>query len=127
MQSSKKRILCVDDDADTREMVTMLLAGLANYEVTTAHTTASALRLVRSGRFDLYLLDDRLPDGTGLDLCERIREFDPHTPILLYVATVSFTWQQVIDAGGQGYVRKLDGVDALKQTISRLLDGGAVT
>ncbi len=121
MQLRRKRILCVDHDADTLEMVTILLSKRANYEVVTARTLAQAVEVAQSGHFDLYLLESRLPDGTGLDLCQRLREFDAHTAILFYVATVSFTPQQVSAVGGQGCVSKLDGIEVLQQTISRLL------
>jgi len=123
----KKRILWVEDEADTREMITMLLSGQFAYEVTTARTLAHAVRLAQGERFDLYLLDYLLPDGTALDLCRRIREFDSATPVLIYPANVSFSRQQVIDAGGQGYVGKMDGIEALRQSISKLLHEGAAT
>jgi DNA-binding response OmpR family regulator len=126
MPSSKKRILCVDPNADTLEMVTILLSKRDGYEVVTARTLAEAMSLARSGRFDLYLLESRLPDGTGLDLCQRLRECDARAPILFYVATVSFTPQQVSDAGGQGHVNKLDGIEVLQRTIFRLLGEIAV-
>jgi len=121
MQLCRKRILCVDHDADTLEMVTILLSKRAGYEVQTVRTLAEAVPLAQRGRFDLYLIESRLPDGTGLELCQRLREFDARTPILFYVATIAFTPQQVSNAGGQGYVRKLDGIEALQETISHLL------
>lgn len=121
MKLPRKRILYVDRDADTLEMVTILLSKRAEYEVVTALTSAQAVQLAQSGHFDLYLLESRLPDGTGLELCQRLREFDTQTPILFYVATVSFTPQQVSEVGGQGCVKKLDGIEALQESISRLL------
>ncbi len=121
MKVGRRRILCVDHDTDTLEMLTILLSKRADFEVVTARTLVEAVLLAQSGHFDLYLLESRLPDGTGLELCQRLREFDAHTPILFYVATVSFTLQQVSDVGGQGWVRKLDGIEALQESISRLL------
>ncbi len=47
-------------------------------------TIARAWQLAQSEHFDLYLLDARFPDGNGFDLCRRLREFAPHTPILFY-------------------------------------------
>jgi DNA-binding response OmpR family regulator len=54
---------------------------LKDYEVTGAHSMDDALKKVTDERFDLYLLDYHLPDGTGLELCLRIRSFDKVTPI----------------------------------------------
>jgi DNA-binding response OmpR family regulator len=71
-------------------MATILLSQQFNYEVTTARTLADAVRLAKGERFDLYLLDYLLPDGTAFDLCRLIREFDSVTPALLYAANVSF-------------------------------------
>lgn len=121
MPPPKKRILWVEDEADTCEMITILLSEQFKYDVMTARTLSDAVRLARSEHFDLYLLDYHLPDGTGLDLCQRIREFDSATPALLYAANLPFNLQEVIDAGGQGWVGKMDGIEALRQNISRLL------
>src|SRR5512133_2813623 len=65
----KCRILCVDHHHDTSEMLQALLSD-ADYEVQTASTIEEASRLASETQFDLYVLDKRLPDGTGLDLCQ---------------------------------------------------------
>jgi DNA-binding response OmpR family regulator len=78
---SAKRILIVDDDADTCEMIRYVLEQ-SGYEVTTAGTIADALSLAETQRFDLYLLDNWLPDGTGIDLCQHFGALHPASPIL---------------------------------------------
>ena len=85
MHSPRKRILCVEDDEDSSGLMTTLFE-LLNYQVVIASTSAEALRLSQSERFDLYLLDSWLPDGTGIQLCEQIRSLDPVTPILFLSA-----------------------------------------
>ncbi len=80
---SKKRILCIDDDADTCFMLSHLL-GREGYELKTAATASAAVALARTGSFDLYLLDNRLPDSTGLELCRELRLLHPPTPIVFY-------------------------------------------
>ena len=55
-------------------------------EVVTGSTIESGVALAGSQKFDLYLLDSWLPDGSGLDLCRQIREFDKATPIIFYSA-----------------------------------------
>lgn len=83
MPPHAKRILCVDDDKDTCSILCCLL-GLIDCEATSAPTAAEALELIGRGRFDLYLLDNWMPGGSGVDLCQEIRQSDPSTPIVFY-------------------------------------------
>lgn len=121
MQPTKRRILCVDDDDDTCFMLSALL-GQAGYEVLTASGVAEGLRLARGGRFDLYILDNRFTDGTGLDLCRQIREFDDTTPILFFSGLAQESdRQRGLGAGAQGYLIKPNDLDKLVETVARLI------
>lgn len=117
----RKRILCVDDDEDTREMMNVLL-GVYGYEPVIASSVSDALESARSGRIDLCILDHWLTELDGVDLCQQIRAFDSHTPIMFYsgagyVADI----QKGLDAGAQAYLVKPD-FEHLKPTIDRLID-----
>ena len=98
MQLNKRRVLYVEDHEDARELITIVLRQ-RDYEVANAHTVDGGVRLASEERFDLYLLDSWLPDGSGLDLCRRIRKFDQVTPlprtrqirILLWVPALKLT------------------------------------
>ena len=79
---ARLRVLCVDDDEDSRVMLTTLLK-LALIEAKTVGTGAQALSSIQAERFDLYLLDSRLPDIDGFDLCRRMRDFDHADSFLL--------------------------------------------
>src|SRR5260370_37013177 len=81
LSDPRPRVLCVDDDEDSRVMLTTLLR-VAPIEAKAVGTAAQALSLIQTERFDLYLLDSRLPDLNGFELCRRMRAFDLHTPIL---------------------------------------------
>ncbi len=81
LSDPRPRVLCVDDDEDSRVMLTTLLR-VALIEAKAVGTAAQALSLIQTERFDLYLLDSRLPDLNGFELCRRMRAFDLHTPIL---------------------------------------------
>jgi len=121
MSLSAKRILCVEDHADTCELLRFLLF---DYEVLTVGTIAEALEVARTGRVDLYVLDTRLPDGTALELCQRIRVSDLRTPILFCSAdTIEATRQQALQAGAQAYLTKPCEPEVLRQTVARLLKG----
>jgi len=106
MPPSKRRILYVEDDADTRELVSFVL-GQENYDVVLAENNDNALLLARTMHFDLYMIDNWMPGGSGIDLCERLREFDSSTPILFYSgAAYDQDKRAAFAAGAQGYLTK---------------------
>ena len=114
----KKRILYVEDDEDTRELVTLMLT---EYEIVTARDFTGGLRLARQRYFDLYILDNCLPDGTGVELCHRIRAFDPHTPVVfLSSAVYESEIQEALAAGAQIYIAKPGNPDDLRWVVATL-------
>jgi CheY-like chemotaxis protein len=131
MPPSKRRILYVEDDADTRELVSFVLRQ-ENYDVVLAENNDNALLLARTMHFDLYMIDNWMPGGSGIDLCERLREFDPSTPILFYSgAAYDQDKRAAFAAGAQGYVTKPVENDRLISEVSKLvsevrtINGGA--
>jgi len=125
MIAAKKRILCINSYPDTCKMIAYVLS---DYEVAAAHSLGDGLRRAAGERFDLYLLDYNLPDGTGLELCLLIRAFDKETPILLCSAINSVTEQHAITAGAQGCLRIATGfVDDLERSVSQLVGTSRVS
>lgn len=117
-----RRILYIEDHEDTRELVTLLLAQ-KSYEVITGSTIASGVALAGTENFDLYLLDSWLPDGSGLDLCQRIRQFDQTTPILFYsAAAYAADCDLAMQCGAQGYLVKPSQPSELCELVTRLID-----
>ena len=116
------RVLYIEDHEDTRELVTLVLEQ-RRYEVVTGATIQSGITLAASGRFDLYLLDSWLPDGSGLDLCRRIREFDKATPILFYsAAAYEIDRDKALKCGAQGYLIKPSHPSELCNLVTTLIE-----
>lgn len=114
------RILCVDDHHDTSEMLKLLLAQ-ENYEVVTAKTMEEAIFLSHSEQFDLYVLDKRLPDGSGLELCEKLNQLTPNVPCIFYSGDAYDIHRvQALAAGADAYVAKPD-IEGLIKTVHGLL------
>jgi CheY-like chemotaxis protein len=121
MSQTKCRILCVDDHEDTSEMLRVLLTG-PEYEVNTALSVEEALQLATTREFDLYVLDKRLPDGTGLELCTRLNELTPQVPCIFYTGDAyAIHRQEAMQAGADAYVAKPD-VEGLILAVQRLLE-----
>jgi DNA-binding response OmpR family regulator len=98
-----------------------LLLKFWRIETRTVGTAAQALSLSQTERFDLYLLDSRLPDLDGFELCRRMRDFDPDTPILFFSgAAYEADKKRGIEAGANAYVAKPD-VDGVLESIKHFV------
>ncbi|HUR97216.1 MAG TPA: response regulator [Pyrinomonadaceae bacterium] len=119
-ESTRKRILCVEDDRDTCEVLRFVMT---DYEFTAVHSVAQAQPFIDSGEFDLYVLDNWLPDGSGIELCEHIRNSGVRAPILF---TSAIGRRQDIDvaieAGADRYLVKPYEPEMLVRTIKELLN-----
>ncbi len=116
------RVLYIEDNEDTRELVTIVLEQ-KSFEVVTGSTIKSGVDLAGSQEFDLYLLDSWLPDGSGLDLCRQIREFDQATPIVFYsAAAFEIDRDQALDSGAQAYLVKPSQPSELCNLVCSLIE-----
>jgi DNA-binding response OmpR family regulator len=117
---ARLKVLCVDDDEDSRVMLTTLLK-LALIDAKAVGTGAEALSSIQAEPFDLYMLDSRLPDVDGFELCRRLRASDPHAPILFFSgAAFEADKKKGIEAGANAYLIKPD-LDGLLGTIKQFV------
>ena len=115
----RKRILLVDDEVEAGDLAELILA---EYKLIYARDFGDGLRLARQRYFDLYILDNWLPDGNGAELCRLIRAFDPHTPILFCsAADHARDIREAMRAGAQEYLVKPVFPDEFRQAVARLL------
>lgn len=100
-----KQILLVEDDLS-------LIGGLSfaikkeGYEVDVARTSLEADTLWMAGTYDLVILDVSLPDGSGFDLCRKMR-LASKVPIMFLTASDEETDMIMgLDIGGDDYITK---------------------
>jgi DNA-binding response OmpR family regulator len=123
MRPTKSKILFVEDHEDTRELMALVLEQ-ANYEVVTAPSIAEALSLAEADKFDLFVLDSLLLDGSGIELCRLIRETDHSTPILFCSAKAyDKDKNDAFDSGAQRYLVKPIDISLLCSTVAELIAG----
>jgi two-component system, OmpR family, response regulator RegX3 len=113
-------VLCVEDDRDTCEVLRFVMT---DYEFSAVHSIDEAEKLIQKQEFDLYVMDNWLPDGSGVDLCRKIRETNTTSPI---VFTSAIAQRHDIDlamnAGADRYLVKPYEPETLVQTVKELLD-----
>jgi CheY-like chemotaxis protein len=120
MSKSNCRILYVDDHEDSAEMLRLMLSS-EDYSVQIASSIEEALTKAQMEDFDLYVLDKRLPDGSGTDLCRMLNEAKPGVPCIFYSGdTYEIHRQEALAAGARAYVPKPD-VDGLIETVHKLM------
>ena len=120
------QILHVDDDPDIRLLISASLQDFG-YVVATAGTMAEALALAEKIKFDLFILDVRLPDGNGIDLCREVNQLQPGRPVLYYSAYASDEEQEsALSIAGDAYLKKPVSAAVLQETIADLLNENAV-
>jgi len=101
-------------------MLQMLLAE-ENYQVHTAATMKEACEMATRYEYDLYVLDKRLPDGTGVDLCETLTKISPNVPCIFYTGDAyEIHRREAFAAGAAAYVAKPD-IEGLINAVHQLL------
>jgi PAS domain S-box-containing protein len=117
---SKVRLLLIEDHSDTARALVRLLEN-RGYTIESVPNVALGLEATARGDFDLLLCDLGLPDGTGIDFIEKVRETDK-TPA---IALTGFGMQQDVEraqnAGFNAHLTKPVNLQKLEATIWRLL------
>ena len=83
-----KKILVVEDEQDIADLLLLHLSDLSN-NVALASDGHEGMQLACSGKWDLIILDLRLPGPNGLDICRAVRRMDRYTPVLMLTSKSS--------------------------------------
>jgi DNA-binding response OmpR family regulator len=117
--SHQQSVLCVEDDTDSWELFGF---ALSEFRLVFAETGAEAMKLASVEKFDLFLLDVCLPDGSGIELCRELKAFSPQTPVIFCSGMArEQDRRQGLDAGANAYLVKPLNYDLMKEVIQSLL------
>lgn len=126
MQQTRTRpiILLVEDFADSRQMLKLLLESL-DYCVLTAATGKEALNAAARNEIDLLLTDFNLPDMTGPTIVRYVRNLgnrSVHIPTVMLTACDGYEFRSLAaEAGCDAFLTKPTDFEILRATIDRLL------
>jgi len=114
-------ILLVDDEEELRSTLQELLEH-SRHHVTSCANAMRAREAVRNGKFDIVLLDIRLPDGDGLDLLREFRNTDPDMGVIMMTGYAEVdTAVDAIRLGADDFLKKPFDLDELLVRIDELL------
>jgi len=118
----KFKILVVDDEKIVRESLFHWFEE-EGYEVETAEDALIALKKFDVGKYDLALLDMKMPGMSGLELLAKIKEIDPECIVILITAFASVPSAiQALKQGAYDYVTKPVDPDELNHLVKNALD-----
>lgn len=121
----KKLVLVVDDEADVRDLIRIVLEG-ASYRVVTAHDGPEALALVEEELPDLVVLDVMMPRMSGISVARQLRAGTGthNIPILMLTARTSSTdVRDALAVGVDVHLSKPFSPDELISFVERLCTG----
>lgn len=114
------RILVVDDHLETRQLVARNLER-AGHGVKSVGDCADASSAIAEAPFDVIVLDVMLPDGSGLDLCARLRLEGVEVPVLLLTARGAVRSRvEGLEAGADDYLGKPFALSELRARVTAL-------
>jgi len=119
------RIIVADDHQLIREGIKRILAGQPDVNaVAEAENAQQVLDLVRSGNWDVVVLDIKLPGKSGLDVLKELKEERPKLPVLILSMYPEEQFAvRVIRAGASGYLSKASAGDELLNALNKVYRG----
>ncbi len=115
------KVLVIDDERGPRESLRMVLKY--DYEVFLADRVDSGVELLREKKPDLVIMDIRMPEKTGIEGLQEIREIDPHVSIIMLTGYGDLeTAQKAIRHGASDYLQKPFDVDEIQRTIKKYVN-----
>lgn len=122
-------LIIVDDHEIVREGLRLTLQGEEDFEVVgEAASGKDLLKLLKNTRPDVILLDERMPEERGIDICKKLTKLDPEikTIILTAHAEQEDSIVQAMIAGAKGFLIKNVGISELKKAIRAVVRGETV-
>jgi DNA-binding response OmpR family regulator len=121
MKQNNLRILCIEDDEDTCELVTFVFEQ-QGYNVESCSRT-DCLKLMHEEKFLAIILDNYFIEKSGVDICREFRSFDQTTPVIFFSGEVRQTEiDKALAAGANRYLIKPNDFDKLVPTTIELVE-----
>jgi DNA-binding NtrC family response regulator len=121
-----KSILVVDDERSVTDSLRLILTE-AGFQVFTAHSFAESLVIINDTALNLVITDFCLPDATGIDVIDYVKNQSPETEVILMTGHGSLDVTiEAIKRGAYYYLEKPYAIDRLRTLVDRALEFAAL-
>jgi len=118
----QRRILLVDDNANTLELLSDFLRGIG-YAVRETRDAEEAMKVAKEDPVDLAIIDLKIPGMDGINLMLSLRKIKPHLPVIIYSGYPFIdTATEALKMGADDYVNKPFLLNKLKMSIDQVFD-----
>lgn len=126
VKQNQIKILVVDDHSIVREGLKQILADNSRMVVAgEASTGAEVLQKIRVGNYDMVIMDISLPDRSGLEILEQLKQTVPNVPVLILSMHAEEQYAtRAFKAGASGYLTKETASEQLIAAINKVAQGG---
>jgi DNA-binding response OmpR family regulator len=120
MKETESKILCIEDDTDTCELISFMFKDIG-YEIEACSKT-DCLNLIHEEKFSAFILDNWFEGKTGVEICKEIRSFDTNTPIVFFSGEARQSeMDKALEAGANVYLIKPNDLGRLTETVIGLI------
>ena len=120
--SSKPRVLIVDDEERFRNTMCKLLT-VRGVDAQTAGSGPEALEVLKSGSYDVLILDVRMPEMSGVEVLSEIRRINPEIEVIIMTGYASVdTAKKIMGLGAYDYMLKPYDTEELMEKIEAAFD-----
>ncbi len=120
------KLLIIEDDVDLQEGLYFSF-NQDGYDVACVGSKRAGILEIEKGCYDMVLLDCNLPDGSGFDLCRKVRSFSSIPIIMLTARDTELDEIQALELGVNDFLSKPFSLGVLKARMKRILQGTSGT
>ena len=119
-EKKKYKLLIVDDDEMLRKSLNLELKN--KFNLTLSSNAEVALKKIKQNKYDLMLIDIRLPGMDGVELLRIVKDIQPLTKTIIFTAYPDLeTYRAILKGNADDYLEKPVGPDELLDSINELL------
>lgn len=120
-QTPRKKVLIIEDEGDMSLLMHIILTD-EQTQLDHVKTLSSAFTFLESEKPDLVLLDNKLPDGFGVDFLQEIKKISPGTKVIMITGYDAAAGDVAMENGADLFLTKPFTKDQLKVSVNRFIN-----